>query len=317
MPSPSTIHYQPSAKSPWSCLEPIPGLIALPCVWRARLGEMFERMQALILQANATPAQLLPCPRGCGLAHDIVCRPDGSFVATCRGDPERPLEIPLTPADITPLEVSRSKLARALSEALGLQSKFATLPPPNTIQFGAWSADAVPAILTIQACRSAFLRVVPDLVARLQRPFMLFAPTRNHFDALSLDMLSRVRADFFPLDSTVLLADNGRLYPAEPPGELFAGFTPQPKEMDQDVARKVMGIVSTLDVGDPPTPLRVFRLYCIEGLNITQVAAELDFSPATICRRLQAIRAATGTDPKDLRRLSPHLTGGGEAQAGD
>jgi hypothetical protein len=113
MHSPSTMNSRPAINSPWSCLEPIPGLIALPCVWRARLGEMFERVRALILQANATPAELLPCPRGCSLAHDIVCRPDGSLAATCYGDPERPFEIPLTPADITPLEVSWSKLARA------------------------------------------------------------------------------------------------------------------------------------------------------------------------------------------------------------
>jgi hypothetical protein len=50
---------------------------------------MFEPVQALILQANATPAQLLPCPRGCGLAHDIVCRTDGSLVATCCSDIRR------------------------------------------------------------------------------------------------------------------------------------------------------------------------------------------------------------------------------------
>jgi hypothetical protein len=152
---------------------------------------MFEPVQALILQANATPAQLLPCPRGCGLAHDIVCRPDGSLAATCCGDPERPVEIPLTPGDITPLEVSWSKLGRALCQALGLDSRFRTLQPPNTIQFGAWSADAVPAILTIQASPSAFFRVVPELVARLQKPFLLFAPTSNHFDAHRLDLLSR------------------------------------------------------------------------------------------------------------------------------
>ena len=62
MPSPSTINSRPTINSPWSCLETLPGLIALPRVWRARLEEMFERVKALILQANATPAQLLPCP---------------------------------------------------------------------------------------------------------------------------------------------------------------------------------------------------------------------------------------------------------------
>src|ERR1035437_1333796 len=161
MHSPTTIHppqfcyggrvnSQPAVNSPWYCLEALPGLIALPRVWRARLREQFGPVRDLILQDNPSLAQLLPCPRGCGLAHNIVCRPDGSLVATCCGEPERPQEIPLTIADITPLEVSWSKLSRALCQALGLHSRYRTLQPPNTVQFGAWSADAVPTVLTIQ-----------------------------------------------------------------------------------------------------------------------------------------------------------------------
>ena len=312
----STNNNQPSPPSPWSCLETLPGLIALPRVWRARLGEMFEPVKALILQESPNAAQLVPCPRGCGLDHEIVCRDDGSLFATCCGDPARPEEIPLAPAEIMPLAVSWARLAYALHRALGLRERFRVLQPPNTIQFGAWSEDAVPAVLTIQAYPSAFRRVVSELIVTLGRPFMLFAPTSMHLDADCLGYLTGAQSRLFPLDSTVLLNGEGRLYPAKSPGELFAQFTPQPKELDQDVARKVMGIVGTLDVGDPPTPLRVFRLYCIEGLNIAQVAEELAFSPATICRRLQTIRAATGADPKNLRRLSPYLTGA-EDQASD
>jgi hypothetical protein len=304
MHSPTTINSQPAINSPWSCLETLPGLIALPRVWRARLGEMFERMKGLILQDSPNPAQLLPCPRGCGLAHEIVCRPDGSLVATCHGDPERPHEIPLTPADITPLEVSWPKLGRALCQALGLHSRFRTLLPPNTVQFGAWSADAVPAVLTIQSCPCAFRRVVPELVAGLRRPFMLFAPTSNHLDAPCLEFLSGVRAAFFPLDSTVRLDGNGRLFPVKAPGELFAQFTPHPREVSGDVASAAMAIADTLDVGVPPTPLRVFRLYCGKALGIPEVARELGVSNATVFRRLEIIRANTGKDPKDLRRIS-------------
>jgi hypothetical protein len=303
------MNFQPAAKSPWCCLEPIPGLIALPCVWRGRLGAKFEQVKALFLQDNPNPAQLLPCPRGCGLAHEIIGRPDGSLVATCRGDPNRTHEIPLTPADITPLEVSWSKLGRALCQALGLHTRYRILQPPNTIQFGAWSADAVPAILTIQACPSALRRVVPELVAGLKRPFLLFAPTSNHFDAPCLEFLAGVRAALFPLDSTVLFTDDGRLRPARSPGELFAQFTPQPKEMSGDVASAAMAIVNTLDVGPPPTPVTVFRLYCGDALSIPQVARKLHVSNTTIVRRLQIIRARTGTDPKHLRRISPHASG--------
>ena len=267
---------------------------------------MFERVKALILHDNPTLAQLLPCPRGCGLAHDIVCRPDGSFVATCYGDSNRPQEIPLTVADITPLEVSRSRLGRALCQALGLDSRFRTLQPPNTIQFGAWSTDAVPAILTIQAYPCAFRRVVSELVAELRTPFMLFAPTSNHLDVPSLGYLTGVRAAFFPLDSTVLLTGDGRLCPAKSPGELFAQFTPQPKETDGEVARRAFALVRTLDSErpmKPPTLLTVFRLYCMEEMSAAEIGRRFRCSKATVISRLNLIRQRTGADPENLRRL--------------
>ncbi|MCX6926706.1 MAG: hypothetical protein NT154_26400 [Verrucomicrobia bacterium] len=235
-----TVNSRSPNHSPWSSLETLPGLVALPGVWRARLGQRFDRVKALILKDHPNPAQLLPCPRGCGLAHEIVCRGDGSLVATCWGDPARPHEIPLTLAEIMPLEVSWSKLGHALERAFGLQRRFRVLQPPNTVQFGAWSADAVPAVLTIQAYPSAFRRVVSELVAELGRPFMLFAPTSNHLDLPSLGYLTGVRAGFFPLDSTVLLNGDGPLCPVKAPDELFAQFTPHSKPADGEVAFAAM-----------------------------------------------------------------------------
>ena len=107
----------------------------------------------------------------------------GSLAATCGGDPDRPEDILLTPGDITPPEVSWPRLGHVLCAALGLHGEPATLTLPNTIQIGARSADGVPAILTIQVCRADFRHVVAELVARLQGPFILLAPTSNHFDA--------------------------------------------------------------------------------------------------------------------------------------
>jgi hypothetical protein len=204
----------------WSVLETIPGLIALPGVWRQRFGAAFEPMKDLILQENPSLAQLLPCPRGCGLAHDIICRPDGSLVATCGADPNQPRDILLTPAEITPWEVSWSKLGHDLFEILELHGKPAPLPLPNTLQIGAWSADGVPVILTVQVCGATFRRVVAELVARLQRRFILLAPTSYHCDAPCQELLAHARAAFFPLETTVLLSDNRRLRTTRPPGEL-------------------------------------------------------------------------------------------------
>ena len=83
----------------------------------------------------------------------------------------------------------------------------------------------MPAILTIQVCRAAFRPVVAELVPRLHGPFILLAPTSDHFDAPCQELLAHARGAFFALEATVLLAENGHLLPVIPPGELFAQFT--------------------------------------------------------------------------------------------
>jgi hypothetical protein len=311
---PSTIRSKPTINSPWPFLETLPGLIALPGVWRTGLGEMFEPVKTLILRASPNPAQLLPCPRGCGLAHDIVCRPDGSLAALCCGDPSRPQEILLAHADIMPLEVNWSGLGRALCQALGLDSRFRTLLPPNTVQFGAWSAEAVPAILTIQVCPAAFRRAVSELAAGLQRPFMLFAPTTNYLDAPGLGFLTGIRSAFFSLDSTVLLGDDGRLRAAKPPGELFAAFTPQPDEEDETTALKIARAAYALarKLQDQPGTrtarlFDVFERYVVQALSIAEVARKCGCAEQTIFVRLEALEKAFGRHPRELRQYSSHF----------
>jgi hypothetical protein len=298
------IHFQPTAASVWVCFEALPGLTALPGTWRTSLGEAFEPVRALVLQQSASPAQLVPCPRGCGLAHEVVRHPDGTLAAVCGGDPGG--EIPLSPEDVVPLEMSWSRLGHVLCEALGLHGKAAILPPPNTRQIGAWSAAAVPAVLTIQCCRTAFRRVVAELVTRLQGPFILLAPTSDHFDAPCQELLAYARAAFFPLETTVFLDRNGFLRPVKRPGELFAPFTPQPGETEKEVARRAFELVRTLDSErplKPPSLLTVFRLYCLQELSAAAIASRFDCSKATVISRLNLIRQQTGAEPLNLRRV--------------
>jgi len=73
--------------------------------------------------------------------------------------------------------------------------------------------------------------------------------------------------------------------------------------MDEDLASRVFALVSKFD----SDTLTVFRLYCIQAMSAAQVARELRCSRVTIWRRLQAIRAKTGIDPADLRKISPHI----------
>jgi len=290
--------------SPWSSLESIPGLSNFPSRWQFRLGDHFPAFKILCLQPNADQPQSYPCPRECGCWHRIIRRHDATgAVAACRCTPPNCPDLALTNDDITPLEVNRPKLGRALCRALLLNSKPADLALPFTAQIGSWSADPVPAILTIQTDPELFRRVVADLVATLNQPFILLAPTATHLDAHCQQLLARVRAAFFALESHLILTPSGTLQPRAPPGELFARFTPQPKEPDEDVARRAFALVQQFD----PETLAVFRLYCVDALSAAETAAKCHSSKSTVIRRLKLIHAKTGISPIHLRQLSPHI----------
>ncbi len=282
----------------------------MPGVWRQRFGAAFEPLKDLILQENPNLAQLLPCPRGCGLAHDIICRPDGSLVATCGADPNQPRDILLTPAEITPWEVSWSKLGHALFEILELHGEFAPLPLPNTLQIGAWSADGVPVILTVQVCGATFRRVVAELVARLQRRFILLAPTSYHCNVPCQELLAHARADFFPLETTVLLSDNRRLRTTRPPGELFAQFTPQQNEADEAAAARVFRLFGELlglgtDLVAPPA--RVFDLMVFKQKTKAETALACKCVASSITKRVALIESHFAMPIERLRAFASDL----------
>lgn len=251
------------------------------------------------------------CPSDCGCDHLIIRRHDGDgAVGVCRCFSPCCPDIPLTRPDITTLEVCQTRLGHALCTAFGFDSRYADLPVANTFQFGSWSSDAVPAILTIQVQTPHFRRAVAELAAQLRQPFILFAPTSDFLDAPSKSILENHRAAFFDLQTNVILTDHGTLQPTRVPGELFARFTPQPKEMDTDSAARLFAIVQKLDTDKPlkpPSLLTVFRLYCIQELSCDQIAPKFDVTKTTVVRRLALLQSRIGCHPRDLRRLSPHL----------
>jgi hypothetical protein len=282
----------------------------LPGVWRQRFGEAFEAMKDLILQESPNLAQLLPCPRGCGLAHDIICRQDDSLIATCGADPNQPRDIPLTREEITPWEVSWSKLGRALFEILELHGKPAPLPLPNTLQIGAWSADGVPVILTVQVCGATFRRVVAELVARLQRRFILLAPTSYHCNAPCQELLAHARATFFPLETTVLLSANRRLRTTRPPGELFAQFTPPRNETDESETARVFRLFGELlgmgtDLVAPPA--RVFDLMVFKKVTKAETALKCKCVASLITKRVALIERHFAMPIERLRAFASDL----------
>jgi hypothetical protein len=303
---------------PWQSLEEIPGLVALISPWQKHVGDRFRAFRALCLDVSPRTAHLFPCLLARECAHRIIpmpealnqlpstlsLKPSTIAIGFCERDPRHCDHLELSGEDITPLQLNWQKLGRAICKAFGLETKFADIHVPNTFQIGTWSADSVPVVLTIQWQRRAFRHAVAELGLRLHRPYILLAPTNLHLDATCQELLGHAGAEFFPLATTVRLTDHGTLHSIRTPGELFAKFTPQPKDADLSVAERARAIVSQFDA----TTYRVFELYCIHELSAAQVAGKMKMSKTAVMRRLAQIRKRTGLKPKNLRKFSDHLS---------
>jgi len=215
-------------------------------------------------------------------------------------------DFPVSDFDIEIWQLNWNRLARALCHALELDSRFASLNLINTCQIGAWSADALPVLLTIQPDRDRLQSIVSELLARLRQTFILLTPTNKNLDAKIQELLANAGAGVFPLETTVTLTEDGVLQARLRPGELFARFTPEPK-LPEDAALRAFAVIKSLDANpnlrEAPV-FTVFRLYCIENLSVQQIAKKLSCSKATIINRLRTIRQKTGVNAKSLRAYS-------------
>ncbi len=334
--------------TPWPTLERLPSLRAIPSTWRSLMGDEFENFQSAFLQKLPDPAQGFFCEKCYCTHEVIIYGPEAharalaaighpaaetppipspdnhvsrfthhasrithhapQIVAACRCEDGHCPPLELTAPDIEIWSLNWPKLARALCRAFGLSSQFADLKLFNTCQIGAWSADAVPVILTIQSSISHLQSTISQLALRLRRPFILLAPTNGNLDAIAQEFLASASAAFFPLDTTVRLTESGILLPLKTPGELFAKFTPAPKDSaGEDVARQTLALAKALDSEQrfrKAPVFTVFLLYCQEGLNADQIARRCRCARSVVFTRLTLLRRKLGRDLAGLRQHS-------------
>ena len=308
--------------SPWSALEKISSLRAIPAVWRRLLGEEFVVFKEAFLQNLADPAKGIFCDK-CYCIHEVIPRsdvPNSAFrtphsapatAAACRCEDRTCPDIPLSPADIEQWSLNWPKFARVLCRTLSLNSRFTDLKLFNTFQIGTWSADAVPVILTIQSSISHLQSAICQLSTRLRRAYILFSPTTENLNATSQEFLASAGAGFFALESTVRLTDSGALLALKTPGELFAKFSPEPAgDGGEDVARKTLALAKSLDAETRfrKAPLyTVFLLYCQEGLAPEEIARKCRCARSIVFTRLDFLRKKLGGNLAALRQHSDHF----------
>jgi hypothetical protein len=132
----------------------------------------------------------------------------------------------------------------------------------------------VPVLLSIQHQRVDFQHVVVSVAMRLRRDFILLAPTSRNLDAISQGVLADAEAGFFPLDSHVLLGEQGTLAPRSTPAELFARFTPELKALPRAVDASRAGKTTTANLPSGPKGSTGVRYGLRKGLKVWKLIFE-------------------------------------------
>lgn len=293
----------------WQSLEAIPSQSAVAVEWNRWLGKDAALFSAAFLRRTGREARSYPCYRDCGCAHQIVKHDDGAIVAVCQCEPNRCDDIPLQPPDIAVYELNRQKLGRALTAALDATARETDLGIPGAVQIAVYGEDVIPVILAIHNDRESFVRCVTGLVARLRDCFILLAPTDTMLDGNSQEALKSVGAVFLPIHKSFMLTPQRMLHPMRPPAQLLATLHRGDREpMPEGIAHAAYAMVIKLDTEKPmkpPTLLKVFNLYCVQGMSSNKIAHACKCSKGTVINRIRALQEALKTNLNDLRAHAP------------
>jgi hypothetical protein len=295
----------------WGALEMVRGLVAVPAEWRARLRAHHDTFSGAYLRTRKTTVTSIPCPQGCGCAHEVVRHGDESLVAICRCEPWNCDDVTLTEADVELWELNEEKLGRELAKALDIDTRTRPLDIPGVMQIGAFGRAALPVVLVIRGEQEELRGAVVELVARLKERFIVLTPTSRRWDFRVKELLASAKAGLFELESLMTLDPQGRLHAAKRGNELFEPYLPAAEEKaPEEIVSSALELVKRLDSDmgvKAPTLITVFRLYCGTALTAQQVADRCGCSKGTIINRLALLRKKTGVDPDKMRAYASHI----------
>src|SRR4051794_31272272 len=115
----------------------------------------------------------------------------------------------------------------------------------------------------------------------------VMATSGFNMDAASLGYLANIGAEFFPLESHLILTEHGTFQPTKAPGEIFARFTPQPVD-DEQMLRNAIALVKEADSRQGARKLTLYtvmRLYCLDCLHPNQIARKCGCARSLIYAR--------------------------------
>lgn len=299
-------------KYPWHHLEDFPAHSAAESDWKLHLGGAHATACEAYLQKAKRKASSVQCPHIDGCAYEL--KPQGNgFVGKCKDDDgPRCDDIALTADEAEVWEVNLKRLGAAIAGALKLPSKDDKLNIHRTRQIASLgSAPPLPILLTVQQDSDGFSNVVAQLVARLPKGFILLTPTDRFCTANATDMMGRVNAGFFDLETHVELLDNGRLHASKSGAELFAPYLPEMKdsilESDKDLVWRLFSELLAMGTKWKAPPARVFDLMVFKKKTKTETADECDCVQSLITKRVALIEDHFHMPMEKLLAHASHL----------
>ena len=277
----------------WHCLEDVHGLVAVPAVWRARLRADYDVFNDAFLRKRREPARSVPCPHGCGCAHEVVRHEDGRLKGVCRCEPWNCDDLALLPEDVTLWELNTGKFGREVAKAFHLHAREPKLGMRGATQIAAFGNAALPVVLALCEDADALHRALLELASRLPERFIVLTPTSRWWGGDSLELLKRHRARVFDLESQLTLLAGGALAARTSGQDLFSPLLPAVEEaMTKSEAARVFALMKSLDDGPKVRKaprMFVFRRLVLEQRSQESVARECDCSEALISLRVREI----------------------------
>jgi hypothetical protein len=221
-------------------------------------------------------------------------------------------DIPLTKEDVEIWELNLARLGRAISQALKCDAKDdPRLGLARTRQIASLGDAPLPVMLTVQHDEDGFGEVAAQLVARFPKGFILLAPTSRFCTASATELLSKVNAGFFSLESHVTLLPSGKLHAPKSGAELFKGHLPEKREaVRESEAARIFAILQKLRskrAGMAAPLYDVFVATVLEGASQREAARRCECSPALMSKRVGELKGEFGLSLKQLQNYAKPL----------
>jgi lambda repressor-like predicted transcriptional regulator len=196
----------------WRALEGIPGLLAVPEVWRQECGEDFDYARPY-LQPTDRIGGRYPCPNSfSGCPRRIIDYGDDVFAAICQDEHQRCERVPLTRREALIHRLDLSGLLQPVLQAAAIRPQSMAQHSP-----GVWAAGLseqthtrnFPVYFLLVHSGSTHRTAVERLLLDISDSFLLVLPTNQFRTVETEDRLRDRRVECLCLEDQVLVDEHG------------------------------------------------------------------------------------------------------------